>query len=144
MVVQPQTSGTNLLLVFCSLHFIYVYYCPYIDNNKHNDYGHFMAKTIPALATPSDTQTLLAARLRAIRLQSRFKRATLAQMSGVSVSSLRRFETTGEISLKSLLRLAQALGRLPEFTALLAPLPAGSLEELEGRSSSRPPRRGRI
>ena len=103
-----------------------------------------MAKTIPNLITVSETQALLASRLKTLRLQTGYKRSTLAQMSGVNASSLKRFESIGEISLKSLLRLAQALGRLPEFTALLAPPPAASLEELEGRFSGRPLRRGRI
>jgi hypothetical protein len=36
----------------------------------------------------------------------------------VSYASLRRFETSGEISLSSLLKIAQALGALEDFNQL--------------------------
>lgn len=39
----------------------------------------------------------------------------LSQISGVSYASIRRFETTGEISLTSLLKLSDAIGILSDF-----------------------------
>jgi transcriptional regulator with XRE-family HTH domain len=42
----------------------------------------------------------------------------LAQRSGVSYASVKRFEQTGDISLVHLLKLANVLNRLIEFDAL--------------------------
>lgn len=60
----------------------------------------------------------LVERVRARRKAQGLTQRRLADRSGVSYSSLRRFETTGEISLTSLLRLAQTLGCLEDFNAL--------------------------
>lgn len=57
-------------------------------------------------------------RVRARRKAQGLTQRRLADRAGVSYSSLRRFETTGEISLTSLLRLAQTLGCLEDFNAL--------------------------
>ena len=43
----------------------------------------------------------------------------MAERSGVSLGSLKRFEITGKISLDSLLKLTHLLGRLNEFDNLL-------------------------
>ena len=44
----------------------------------------------------------------------------LAERSGVSYASIRRFESTGEISLSSLVSLANAIGLLADFNKLFA------------------------
>ena len=96
-----------------------------------------------ALKVPEDVAVELAARLRALRLERKWKQASLAERSGVTLASLRRFERTGAISLKHFLRLVFALGRLEDFDTLLRQAPAASLDELEARLA-RPegPRRG--
>jgi transcriptional regulator with XRE-family HTH domain len=43
---------------------------------------------------------------------------TLSVRSGVSYASIRRFETTGDISLKSLLRISSAIDCLDDFNQL--------------------------
>ncbi len=43
---------------------------------------------------------------------------TLANRSGVSYASIRRFESIGEISLTSLLKIAKVLDCLEDFTCL--------------------------
>jgi len=99
---------------------------------------------LPNLFTPGEMQSLLAARCKTLRLAAGYKRTTLAQRAGVSEASLKRFERTGEISLKSLLLLAHALGALQDFAGLL-PLPqAQSLAGLRAESARVSPRRGRI
>ncbi len=103
-----------------------------------------MLDDIAPLLTPPETQRRMGQRLKAIRLDAGWKRTTLAERSGVSSRSIQRFETDGEVSLKSLLRLAHALGRLHEFAALLAPPPAGTMAELERRATRPAPKRGRI
>ncbi|MCP3932887.1 MAG: helix-turn-helix domain-containing protein [Bacteroidetes bacterium] len=47
--------------------------------------------------------------------------ALVAEESGVSLGSIKRFEQAGKISLESLLKLAQRLGRLSEFEPILVP-----------------------
>ena len=69
-------------------------------------------------------------RIRAARLNANLTQAGLAARSGVTLASLRRFETTGQIALESLVRLAQALGRDADIEALFAPPPLASLDEL--------------
>ena len=87
------------------------------------------------LRTPEETERTLADRIREERLRLGWKQSTLARRSGVSVPTIRRFERTGRTSLRSLLRLCHALGRLDEFADLLAPPPASSIAELEARSA---------
>jgi transcriptional regulator with XRE-family HTH domain len=43
----------------------------------------------------------------------------MAERSGVSFGSLKRFENTGKISLESLLKLMHLLGRLDDFDHVL-------------------------
>jgi len=93
------------------------------------------------LATPEEVERQLATRLRALRLQRNWKQSTLAERSGVSLPTVRRYELCGRTTLKNLLRLCHALGRLDEFAELLAPAPATSIADLDamtlGAESSR-------
>lgn len=94
------------------------------------------------LSTPEEIQLQLAKKIRALRLARNWKQATLAERSGVSLPSLRRFELTGLTSLQNLLKLAFALGRLSDFEQLFQSPEAGSIAELEAAISPRTPRRG--
>ena len=91
----------------------------------------------PALQTPTDIQRELAARVKARRLELNITQAELAERSGVSLGSLRRFESTGEISLRAFLELALVLGELKEFSALFRPLQTVSLFEEAPRPRQR-------
>ena len=93
------------------------------------------------LETVQELADGVAARLRSIRLDADLTQAGLAARSGVTLASLRRFETTGQIALESLIRLAQALGRDSDIAALFAPPPMASLDELVTSNDLR--RRGR-
>jgi transcriptional regulator with XRE-family HTH domain len=95
-----------------------------------------------SLKTPEQVSQTLAARVKALRLAKGWKQITLAQRSGVSLASLRRFEESGRVSLESLLDLAFALNRLDDFDALLEEPRASSLAELEA-AEKRPARRRR-
>ncbi len=86
-----------------------------------------------SLDSPKDKQEKLAQKLRAMRVYYGFRRETLAQMSGVPEASIKRFELRGEISLRSLLRLAHALGALDDFDQLFSLPVAKSLDEIEKR-----------
>ena len=83
------------------------------------------------LYTPEEVSLRLAEHVKRLRLQHKWKQSTLAERAGVSLPTLRRFEQTGLISLKHLLRLAFALGRLDDFWNLLEPSVAGSIREME-------------
>ena len=69
--------------------------------------------------TPSEVSLELAKRLKKMRRQLKLTQADLAERSGVSLGSLKRFENSGRISLESLLKLVHLLGRLKEFENLL-------------------------
>ena len=97
-----------------------------------------------ALQTPEQVSTALAARAKELRLAKGWKQATLAERSGVTLASLRRFETSGRVSLQNLLKLAFALSRLDDFDALFHKPRASSLAELEAHEKSPRRKRGRI
>ncbi len=85
----------------------------------------------------------LAVRVRRLRLDRNWTRATLAERAGVTLASLRRFETTGKASLELVLKVAHALDRLHELSSLFHPPRARSLAELEQRSAAPERKRGR-
>lgn len=62
-------------------------------------------------------QNLLAEQARARRLQMNLTQQGLAHRADVAVSSLRKFERTGVISLESFLKLHMILGGLAEILA---------------------------
>jgi len=95
-----------------------------------------------SLSTPEETARQLAKKSRTLRLARDWKQATLAARSGVTLPSLRRFERTGQISLRNLLKLAFALGRLSDFEQPLQSPAAGSMAELEAAANPRKPKRG--
>lgn len=70
------------------------------------------------ISTPKDVALQIAARVKARRLELDLTQDGLAKRAGVKFATYRRFEQTGEISLKSLLQVGFALNALPEFDAL--------------------------
>lgn len=71
--------------------------------------------------TPHKHTTAIALRMRARRKEAHLSQAQLSQMSGVSLGSLKRFEQTGEISLASLVALAESLECESDLQSLFAP-----------------------
>ena len=69
-------------------------------------------------------------RARNRRKSSKFSQVELAQRSGVSLGSVKRFEKTGEISLTSLLKIAIALESEEDFSNLFSRRSYRSLEEV--------------
>jgi transcriptional regulator with XRE-family HTH domain len=99
-----------------------------------------------AWKTPQEVQQELANRFKARRLSMNLTQEGLARRSGVSWSSLKRFESKGLIALDSLLKLALALECLPDFDNVcveggLGPT-ARSLDQILTRPAIR--RKGRI
>jgi len=94
------------------------------------------------LKSPADTQRMLAGRVRAARVMMRFKQSTLAERAGVALPTLRRFEQTGEVSIKHLMLICHALGRLGEFDNLFKPPPVATMAELESQFNQPKRKRG--
>ena len=72
------------------------------------------------LRDSSDYRKLIASRAREKRLARNMTQKELADRTGVSLGSIKRFETTGLISLASLLEIALVLDSLTDFEALFA------------------------
>lgn len=70
---------------------------------------------------PKDIRLEIAQRHKELRKQKGLTQMDLAERSGVSLGSLKRFEAQGKISLESLLKLASILGRLSDFDSVLKP-----------------------
>ena len=64
------------------------------------------------------------------RKEMKITQRELSKRTMVSYASIRRFETTGEISLTSLLKLADALDYLEDFEKLFKRKALTNLEEL--------------
>jgi transcriptional regulator with XRE-family HTH domain len=84
-----------------------------------------------------EVAVVVANRVRARRLANNFSRKTLAERTGVSEASIKRFETTGEIAFVSLLKLAFVLDALPEFDALFAPKAVVSMADITQKKRAR-------
>lgn len=69
--------------------------------------------------------------VKAKRKEFKLSQRLLAQKSGVSYASIRRFESTGDISLTSLLKIASALNCLNDFRALFADKQIKNLKDLK-------------
>ena len=68
-----------------------------------------------ALKTAADIAADVTQNVVSTRKQRKLTQAQLAEQSGVSLGSLRRFEQTGEISFKSLVQLLIVLGEGDAF-----------------------------
>lgn len=79
---------------------------------------------------PSEIILLTAKRIRTIRKRKKISQEELSKRSGVSLSSLKRFEHTGEISYFSLVKLACALEIENELVDLFVNVPYQSIEEI--------------
>lgn len=71
--------------------------------------------------SPKEIMILLSKNTIALRKQERMTQKELSERSGVAYASIRKFETTGIISLESLLKISEALKRLTDFESILFP-----------------------
>lgn len=68
--------------------------------------------------TPLEVCKALAKRHKSLRKILRLSQVEMAERSGVSLGSLKRFENTGKVSLQTLLKLAHFNGRLKDFDTI--------------------------
>jgi transcriptional regulator with XRE-family HTH domain len=71
--------------------------------------------------TPKEVMVLLSKNVKALRKQEKMSQMELSERSGVAYASIRKFETTGIISLESLLKICETLRRLTDFETILQP-----------------------
>ena len=70
---------------------------------------------------PSDILISTAQNVASLRKEINWTQQNLAEKSGVSYGSIKRFERSGQISFESLLKIVEVLNRLTEFETLLLP-----------------------
>ena len=85
---------------------------------------------IPFLETPTDIIKRTAADFRALRKARGITIKELSEKSGVSYSSIKRFEHTGEVSFLALTRMASVLHVEDRIRTLFDDIPPASIEEV--------------
>lgn len=80
--------------------------------------------------TPEELDQKLAQRVRKIRKRRSITQEKLASISGVSYGSIKRFETTGQISLISLTKIAIALDLADELRNIFTQVPYKDIQEV--------------
>jgi len=98
------------------------------------------------IQTPESLMEILRDKLKQRRLSLNLTQEGLAKRSGVSLGSLKRFEKSGEISLRSLLKIALVLECLDDFTTIANPKQdaINSIDELLKEKPLKIPKRGTI
>lgn len=81
--------------------------------------------------TPQSMAQKLAEKEKTSRKQMKLTQKELSVRSGVSYASVRRFENSGEISLFSLLKIANVLGVLEDFNSLFTRKAITSLKDFD-------------
>ncbi|MFR5243722.1 MAG: helix-turn-helix domain-containing protein [Clostridium sp.] len=91
-----------------------------------------MGKTMEGFIweTAEELDLQLAQRVRNIRKRRSISQEKLASMSGVSYGSVKRFESTGQISLLSLTKIAMALDIADELRNIFSQVPYRDIKEV--------------
>ena len=82
------------------------------------------------LETPCEMAVHAAERFRNIRKRKKITIKALSGKSGVPYSTIRRFESTGEISFLSLVKIVSAIGEDDQITGLFSDVVPASIEEV--------------
>lgn len=93
-----------------------------------------LAKLVSALnyilETSIDVAKSVSMNFRKLRKNRKVTLKELSEKSGVSLSSVKRFEYTGEISFVSLIKIASVLNAEAEIKNLFLNIPPSSVEEI--------------
>ncbi len=84
--------------------------------------------------TAEELDLKIAQRVRDIRKRRSISQKRLSEMSGVSYGSVKRFETTGQISLVSLTKLAMALDIAGDLRNIFTQIPYRDIREVINES----------
>ena len=82
------------------------------------------------LETPYEMAVDVAKRFRKLRMSKKVTMKELSSRSGVAYSTIRRFESMGEISFMSFVKIVSALDEDQEITGLFADAVPKSIEEV--------------
>lgn len=91
------------------------------------------------IQSAADVREVVRLAARSRRLALNLTQADMSARSGVSLGTLKRFERRGEVSLSTLLALAEALDALDGFQTLFPPIEARTLADVE-RQAQQPQR----
>lgn len=89
-----------------------------------------MNNLLDNVKTPREIEYDIAKMARLRRKEAKLTQEELSRKSGVSLGSLKRFETKGKISLESLIKIAFALGYEADFYKLFEQRKYQSIEEI--------------
>lgn len=92
--------------------------------------------------TPDLLLSDIAQRVKQRRLEKGWTQKALASKAGVSLPSYRRFESSGEISLRSLVMLAFALDMTDEFETLFNSKTYQSIDDIINAGQTKQRKRG--
>lgn len=95
------------------------------------------------LITPDEMAREIARRAREKRLSFNLSQHSLSERSGVSLGVIKKFEQTGLISVKSLLKLSLVLESLADFAKLFQPVPESQFPTLDALIKQKKRKRGR-
>ena len=84
--------------------------------------------------TPEEINLKIADRLKNIRKRRRISQKKLSEISGVSYGSIKRFETSGQISLLALTKIAMALDMADELRNIFSQVPYRNIQEVINES----------
>lgn len=84
--------------------------------------------------TAEELDKNLALRVRKIRKRRKISQQKLADLSGVSYGSIKRFETSGQISLLALTKIAMALDMADELRNIFSQVPYRNIQEVINES----------
>lgn len=84
---------------------------------------------------PNEVALRIASRIKARRLELDLTQEGLATRAGIKFATYRRFEQTGEISLRGLLQIGFALNALSDFDTLFAQKQYQSLDDVLNEQS---------
>lgn len=89
------------------------------------------------LMTPAEIQRELGQRIQALRLTENITQEEFGARVGLSRSTIRKLETTGQVTLDAFVRVLSALGRTEDLAGILLPQAALSIADLEKQTKTR-------
>ncbi|ATZ13380.1 helix-turn-helix domain-containing protein [Erwinia amylovora] len=92
---------------------------------------------IHLLYSPAELAREVGENAKTLRLSRNLSRKTLAIKSGVSESTIKRFEMTGVVTLEALILMATALDELSSVAKLFKPEHPNNYEELKNTKRKR-------
>ena len=92
--------------------------------------------------TPNLIMSGIAQRVKQRRLEKGWTQKMLAAKAGLSLPSYRRFESSGEISVRSLVMLAFALDMIDEFETLFSSKTYQSIDDIVKAEQTKQRKRG--